>query len=118
MITENTIKTANSIRQRKWYNNTRNRILIHYGGNPPQCACCGETTTEFLCIDHIAGGGRKHKKEVGGMSGFYNWMLSNKFPEGFQILCHNCNMAKGFYGSCPHKRKGIKKLEGYIIDKV
>jgi hypothetical protein len=26
----------------------------------------------------------------------------NEFPDGFQVLCHNCNLAKGYYGECPH----------------
>lgn len=25
-----------------------------------------------------------------------------------QVLCHNCNMAKGFWGVCPHKEKLVK----------
>ena len=27
------------------------------------------------------------------------------FPEGYQTLCHNCNLAKGFYGQCPHEQE-------------
>lgn len=30
------------------------------------------------------------------------WLKKNDYPKGFQILCHNCNMSKGFYGYCPH----------------
>ena len=32
------------------------------------------------------------------------WMIKNNFPKGFQVLCHNCNLAKGFYGKCPHEK--------------
>lgn len=32
----------------------------------------------------------------------YAWLHANKYPDGFQVLCHNCNMAKGFYSRCPH----------------
>jgi hypothetical protein len=35
-------------------------------------------------------------------------VIQNNFPEGFQILCHNCNFAKGFprnNGKCPHENK-------------
>ena len=70
------------------------------------CNCCGEKTYEFLCIDHINGGGRKERlndpQKKG--SGLYSWIIKNGFPGGFQILCHNCNMAKGFYVECPHNR--------------
>ena len=31
----------------------------------------------------------------------YPW---EKYPPGYQVLCHNCNLAKGFYGSCPHQK--------------
>ena len=31
--------------------------------------------------------------------------IKNNFPKGFQILCHNCNIAKGHYGKCPHEKK-------------
>lgn len=76
--------------------------LRAYGGDSPSCRCCGETIMEFLCLDHINGGGNKHRKESGTLS-MYEWCKRNKYPSGlFQILCHNCNMAKGFYGGCPH----------------
>jgi len=81
----------------------RNRmtVLLHYSDGKPQCRCCGESENKFLCIDHINGGGRKHRAEVG--SHFYRWIINNGFPSGLQILCHNCNMAKGFYNQCPHE---------------
>jgi hypothetical protein len=81
-------------------------VLTHYSGNPPKCACCDEKNYEFLAIDHINNDGGKHRKETGlkGGNDFVSWLIKNNFPEGFQILCHNCNMAKGFYGYCPHKK--------------
>jgi hypothetical protein len=79
----------------------RNICLEHYGN---QCACCGEKTKEFLAIDHINGGGSKHRKEIGRAS-IYLWIIKNNFPPIFRILCHNCNQAIGYYGICPHKRK-------------
>ena len=36
-------------------------------------------------------------------AGIYRWLIKHKFPSGIQILCHNCNLAKGYYGSCPHQ---------------
>lgn len=80
----------------------RMEVLQHYGG---QCACCGETEPRFLGIDHINGGGSAHRKTI-GLSGksIYYWLKNNGFPAGFQVLCHNCNSAKGRYGICPHQR--------------
>ena len=78
-------------------------ILNHYGNGKPHCVCCGESHLQFLALDHINGGGSKHRKEVGKGTMLYGWILRNNFPEIFQILCHNCNSAKGFYGQCPHE---------------
>jgi len=79
---------------------TRIKVLSHYGN---KCACCGETETKFLTIDHIKGGGYKHRKKI--RVPFYYWLIKNDFPEGFQVLCMNCNFAKGMHGECPHETK-------------
>jgi hypothetical protein len=80
----------------------RKEVLLHYSNGNPKCECCGETASEFLCIDHINGGGHKHRQKVGCGAGFYLWIIRNDFPEGFRVLCHNCNLSYGFYGYCPH----------------
>jgi hypothetical protein len=80
----------------------RRRMLAlrHYGGDPPTCACCQESHYEFLAIDHINGGGKKHQEATN--RNFYKWLLREGLPPGYRVLCHNCNMALGFYGYCPH----------------
>lgn len=87
-------------------------VMEHYGGFPPKCACCGEELIEFLCIDHVNGGGEEHRRKVKVRSGihFYYWLLRNKFPPGFRVLCHNCNMALGAYGYCPHEKEQKSEL--------
>lgn len=90
---------------KRLYRELRTRVLDAYGKH---CQCCGEPTFEFLAIDHIDGGGREHRaflrqRGIGAGAGFYRWLEVNGFPLGFQVLCHNCNMAKGFYGVCPHQ---------------
>src|SRR3990172_5963982 len=47
---------------RGWHAALRREVLDHYGG---ACACCGETTLEFLSLDHKNGGGTKHRNEIG-----------------------------------------------------
>ncbi len=79
----------------------RQEVLNQYGG---ECACCKENRFEFLAIDHIDGGGQSHLKSIGGASNLIYWLRLNKYPKEFQVLCHNCNMAKGMYGFCPHKK--------------
>ena len=86
----------------KWQR-VRMEVMIHYGGNPPKCACCGENQYEFLCIDHINNDGGKQRRLLGNGHMIY-WIRKN-YPKDLRILCHNCNMAKGFYGECPHKIK-------------
>jgi len=78
-------------------------IMIHYSGNPPKCECCGETNLEFLTMDHINGDGAKHRKEDSGANHICTWIKRNKYPEGFRVLCMNCNFAHGKFGYCPHK---------------
>lgn len=87
----------------------RERVLAYYGG---KCACCGETRHEFLAIDHIDGGGAKHRRSERGASCATSWLIKHNFPTGFQVLCHNCNMAKGFYGVCPHTQRPALRLVG------
>lgn len=77
-------------------------VLDHYGG---KCECCGENEPLFLAIDHMEGNGNNHRKAINKWgSGFFKWLIVNDFPEGFQVLCHNCNMGKHLNGGkCPHK---------------
>lgn len=60
------------------------------------CIGCPITHVDLLSIDHIEGNGRAHNKEIGtsGGNGLYQWLKKNDFPEGFQVLCGACNMAK------------------------
>lgn len=81
----------------------RQKVIDAYGGC---CACCGETRFEFLAIDHVNGGGRKEREVLS------SWQLVNKVykldcPPEYQILCHNCNSAKGWWGFCPHERERV-----------
>ena len=85
---------------KKYRKGVRLEVLTHYSNGEPQCMCCGEKTLEFLCIDHINGGGSRKSKKTG--VNIYAWLRSNNFPLGFRVLCHNCNSALGFYGYCPH----------------
>lgn len=85
------------------------KVMRHYSGSDsPFCACCLEHRIEFLSLDHINGGGVAHRREL-GVKQIYAWVLRKKFPEGFRVLCHNCNMAFGLFGICPHQteREGL-----------
>lgn len=77
----------------------RINVIKQYGG---RCSCCGESEIAFLALDHINGGGNKHRQEVGRK--MYLWARKNNYPKILQVLCHNCNQAKHIYGKCPHKK--------------
>jgi hypothetical protein len=81
-------------------------IIEAYGG---KCSCCGESHFEFLTIDHVMGGGLKHRRQLTGGgrragSILYWWLKKNGYPEGFRVLCMNCNLSFGLYGYCPHQQ--------------
>lgn len=86
-------------KKKEYYRKAREEVLKRYGG---ACTCCGETRLPFLAIDHIEGGGNKHRREAKYSNLFY-WLRQNGYPSGFQVLCHNCNMAKAYHDICPHK---------------
>lgn len=98
-------KNAEQVRDRtkKWYWKLRSDVFSAYGN---KCACCGETELLFLSIDHIDGQSYK----ISPLSGqkLYKFLRENNYPEGFQILCHNCNQGKrANRGICPHQIKEV-----------
>lgn len=95
--------------RRENYQRIREALLVHYGGSPPRCACCHESEKLFLTLDHINGGGNKQVRELGGPITFYRWLIAQGFPEGYQILCFNCNNGRRFNGGiCPHQLVPLK----------
>lgn len=93
---------ARKLSQRKYQEKVTIAVFKAYGQT---CICCGESEQAFLTIDHINGGGRQERlrlKKTG--TGFYSWLRYNKFPEGYQTMCMNCNWAKSKCGICPHNK--------------
>lgn len=79
------------------------RVLEAYG---KECACCGETEILFLTIDHIDGNGNEQRRQLGipGGNAFYRFLRKAGYPQGYQVLCFNCNAGKHLNnGICPHK---------------
>jgi hypothetical protein len=94
----------------------RKQILNAYGN---ACACCGETTVQFLSLDHIHGDGAAHRREFGykqlgsGGGEIYREVAKLGFPKDrFQLLCMSCNHSHGRYGYCPHKGRPTEPLVG------
>lgn len=83
-------------------------VLTYYSKGNIECICCGENIIGFLTIDHINGGGNKHRRDLGmkNVAGvnFYSWLKRNDFPTGYQVMCFNCNCGRSrVRGECPHK---------------
>lgn len=89
--------------QKKYRLHSRDVVIAHYGS---KCACCGEANKGFLTIDHVD---RKvpELEIVGrklGSWALYLYLINNNFPEGYQLLCTNCNLGIQWWGICPHKQ--------------
>lgn len=102
---------------------SRKLKCIEYYGET--CNCCLEQKVNFLTIDHINGGGNAHRREIGGNRGkkpyanskIYSWLIRNKFPFGYQVLCFNCNRGKWMNGGiCPHKDKNALRLSNFNLN--
>lgn len=88
-------------------------MLAAYGGS---CECCGETEPKFLALDHIHGGGNKHRKLIGtGATKMELYLRKLGWPKDqYRVLCHNCNSAEGFYGECPHRTLGSNNHQPHL----
>lgn len=102
------IQQSDTIQKRRLRDRERNKrikrqVIEHYGSI---CACCGESHIEFLAIDHIHGNGNisRRNNSKGGSGGvpYYQKLIREEYPEGYRVLCHNCNMSYGAYGYCIH----------------
>jgi hypothetical protein len=90
----------NSGRVRRYQEKRRLELFMAYGN---RCECCGESNHAFLSIDHINGGGRRHRAEIGS-GNLYGWLKARGYPtDNFRLLCYNCNLALGHRGFCPHQ---------------
>lgn len=91
----------------------RMEVILAYGG---ECTCCKENRYEFLAIDHRNNDGANHRKTVSAPS-LPRWLKNSGYPQDFQILCHNCNSAKGWHGECPHEaeRRDLLDLARSVV---
>lgn len=90
-------------RTRRRHQGIKDEAFARYGGYV--CKCCGETIREFLSIDHIDGGWSQIQKQEGNRGQLYRWLKRHGYPEGFRVLCHNCNQGRQLNGGiCPHER--------------
>ena len=79
------VRGKSTPQRREYHRNRQNRnkqrVFLAYGG--AQCQCCGENNLECLSIDHIAGNGAQHRRELEKDVNLYRWLIRNNFPSGF-----------------------------------
>lgn len=76
------------------YYRLQDAAIMAYGGYT--CRWCGIDEPLVLSLDHIDNDGAEHRKKLGFKGGarLYNWLKQNGYPQGFQVLCMNCNQGK------------------------
>lgn len=105
-------KNGEAIRKkdREWEKRNKKKVFEHYSNGSLKCANCEYNVYETLTIDHINGGGSKHRKKLNVWGNrFYEWLIRNKFPKRYQVLCHNCNFLKERYPGIYTKTAGTQK---------
>ena len=75
----------------------RLEILNHYSAGALNCCRCGYGDVRALDLDHKADNGGEHRKAIGRRGATYDIyaeLKRNGFPDGYQVLCRNCNWIK------------------------
>jgi hypothetical protein len=109
-------KEAKKVDSRENYINNRTKILANQKVRlvelklktisllGARCVCCGDTTFEFLTVDHTEGGGSRERK-ANRTAGSQLYRVLNRegcAADKYRLLCMNCNFSFGHYGNCPH----------------
>lgn len=82
-------------KQKLYRRKLKSQVLDRYGNS---CRICGYEDIRALQIDHIENNGSEERESLGGkqFSGwrFYQYLVANGLPDGYQTLCANCNIIK------------------------
>lgn len=84
----------------------RLEVIDHYSKGTRKCTHCAYDNIKALCVDHIHNNGAEERHKLGRASQVLRYLRKNKYPEGYQILCHNCNVAKQI------RHNNAKKMRG------
>jgi len=84
--------------QRRHSTNQRYKLaaLGAYSNGRLACASCGYDNVDALALDHVNDDGAAWRKQHGvtGGANTYHKLYQLGYPEGFQVLCANCNTLK------------------------
>lgn len=92
--------TRKNAMKRQQYERLRDAVYAGYGN---RCQCCSEDERAFFTIDHVNGGGTAERRGNTDRFGMFRTIIRDGFPPKYQLLCFNCNCARGFFGACPHE---------------
>lgn len=93
------VYTQKAINKRNYREKAKIEALFYY---QPDLTCHGVNHKECpshcedirsLSIDHVNDNGTEHRKELNGKN-IYVWLRQNNYPEGYQVLCMNCQILK------------------------
>ena len=101
-------KDAQSAYNRLKYQRLRATVIQAYGG---RCACCGESCTSFLTIEHTLNDGAQERALGLRAAKLLNYIIRNGFPPTYSVACFNCNSGREVNGGvCPHKEALWKEV--------
>lgn len=87
-------KEKHLVAARRSYYKCKHLVMRHYcGGENYTCCQCGFADPRALSIDHVDGKGADHRRNLKGVN-LYRWLVREKYPDGFQVLCMNCQWIK------------------------
>ena len=75
---------------KKYRDGQRQLILRFLGG---KCVKCSNSDWRVLQVDHLNGGGNRHRREAGCRQ---VWKDAMENPQNYQLLCANCNWIKRY----------------------
>ena len=94
---------------------TKETVIRHYSNGTMACSNPYDIhgTVPFCdiranSIDQIDNNHHIHRDEVGSGTHFYLWLIKNNFPDGYQVLCMNCQTIKEYER---RKKKLLARVE-------
>lgn len=90
---------------RRYRDGLKDKVLKHYSNDELKCNNCGIDVYSVLTLDHINNDGADHKRKLSksgkaSSSRIYKDLVDRNYPEGYQVLCFNCNYHKEFMKRC------------------
>lgn len=102
------VRRRERLSKRKSRARLKERVLTRYspkGGLGCCWAECDWVDIRALSLDHLKGGGTRHRKDI-GVGEMYGWIVRKGYPRGYQTLCMNHQFVKKAENNEDHRRKG------------